>query len=381
MPKLSDITNAALQAMSIKYNTRVYEMKQAGKDVLVMSLGEAFFDIPLLSFNDLPYPDLFHYSHSRGLLNLRKKLSDYFLKQYNFPFNPENEILITAGSKAAIHMVFMSILDPGDEVIIPEPLWVSYPEEVKLCYGIPVTIPHNKTVFDFENYITKHTQAIIITNPNNPTGYVYKKKELEYLLKLAQKYNIWLLSDEAYSDFVNDNSFYSLGSLDREKSHIVVFNSISKNYGISGWRLGYAISNEGLIFNLLKVNQHLITCPATILEHYIIKYFDEILKITKPQIFEIVEKRNRIAQFMDSIKLKYKEGTATFYFFVSISPTKLSSEEFCNVLLEKEQISVVPGIGYGKSCDKFIRISIGTETEEKNKYGLIKIRELIDKTK
>jgi aspartate aminotransferase/aminotransferase len=366
--------------MSIKYNNTVYEMKQYGKDVLVLSLGEAYFDIPLFPFSELPFPDLYHYSHSRGIIKLREKLSNYFENQYNFKFNPESEILITSGSKIAIYMVLKAILNKDDEVIIPEPLWVSYPEQVKLCSGIPVAIPQDISIFDFENYINSKTKAIIITNPHNPTGYIYAKEELIYLFELAQKYDLWLLSDEAYSDFVNDNSFCSLGSIDVEKSNTIVFNSISKNYGISGWRLGYAISNEKLIFNILKINQHLITCPATILENYVEKYFDKILEITKPQIFEVVEKRNRIVKFIDSLGMNYKEGTATFYIFLSILPTELSSEEFCNKLLEEELISVVPGIGYGKSCDKFVRISIGTESEEKIKFALIKIKELIYKT-
>ena len=380
MPNLSKITNASEQAMSIKYNTKVYEMKQSGTDVLVMSLGEAFFDIPLFKFDVLPFPGLYHYTHSRGIIELREKLANYFLKQFDLPFNPKDEILITAGSKAAIHMTLMTILDPSDEVIIPEPLWVSYPEEVKLCYGIPVTIPLGISIYDYESYITKKTKAIIICNPHNPTGYIYKKEELEYFLMLAQKHNIWLFSDEAYSDFVNDDSFCSLGKLDREKKHSIIFNSISKNYGISGWRLGYAISNKELIFNLLKVNQHLITCPASILEYYLVEYFDKILEITKPQIYQVVEKRNRLAKYLENIGIESIPGTATFYMFVSINPSKLTSEAFCDILLEDEKISVVPGIGYGISCDKFIRVSIGTVTEEEAKYCFGKIKELIEKT-
>lgn len=378
--RLSYIVNDAQQAMSIKYNTMVYELQRQGRKILIMSLGEAFFDIPLFSMDDLPNPKIYHYSHSRGIPELREKLAMYFLTEYDIPINYEKEILITAGSKAAIHFAFMAILNPGDEVIIPEPAWVSYPEQVKLCYARPVHIPYFRNIFDIESYITKKTKAIIICNPHNPTGYIYSEQEISYLVELAKKHNLWLLSDEAYSEFTGGEKFISPGKIDREKKNTIIFNSISKNYGISGWRLGYVIANESVIYNILKINQHLITCPATILELYVEKHFYDILKITKPQINELMQKRKVTASYMDSIGLKYLQGAGTFYFFVSISPSSLNSEEFCTKLLFEESISVVPGLGYGHSCDKFLRVSIGTASIEENKFALNKIKELIDKT-
>jgi len=380
MPDLSQVTKQSTEAMSIKYNTMVYDLKRKGVDIIVMSLGEAYFDIPLYQFDDLPFPDIYHYSHSRGLVELRDKLGEYFKSEYDFSFDPEAEIIVTAGSKVAIHMAFMAILNPGDEVLIPEPAWVSYPEQVKLCYGEPVGIPYDCSIYDFEKYITDKTKAIIINNPHNPTGYVYTEKEMRFLLDLAKKYDLWLFSDEAYSDFVGDGSFVSLGSIDRDKKNSVIFNSISKNYGISGWRFGYLISNAEFISNILKLNQHMITCPATILAHYIATHFDEIIKITKPQIKEVVDTRNELVEYMNSIGLKCLDGTSTFYCFVSIEPSKLSSEEFCMRLLQESYVCVVPGLGYGDSCDGFVRVSVGTATREQNEHGLQKIKELIDKT-
>jgi len=380
MPHLSRVTTDAEQAMSIKYNTMVYELRRQGKKIIVMSLGEAYFDIPLFPMDDLPHPEYYHYSHSRGIPELREKIARYFNDAYDVPINPESEIIVTAGSKAAIHFGLMSILDPGDEVIIREPAWVSYPEQVKLCYGVPVQIPYYKTIREWEEYITPKTRAIIVNNPHNPTGYVYKEWEHRFLLDLAEKHNIWILCDEAYSDFLIDGSFISIGKLDRDKERSIICNSISKNYGISGWRLGYIIGKPELIFNVLKVNQHLITCPATILEYYIAKHFDRILDITHPQVVDVVRKREELERYMDEIGLKHLDGTATFYFFVSIAPSRLSSEEFATHLLQNEYISVVPGLGYGASCDQFVRVSVGTAPMDDNKYGLRKIKELIEMT-
>lgn len=378
MPQLSRVTRSSQEAMSIKYNTMVYELQRQGQHVLVMSLGEAFFDIPLFPFDDLPYPELNHYSHSRGLPELRSKLADYFSETYQVHFDPETEILVTAGSKAAIHMTLMSIIDPGSEVIYSEPAWVSYAEQIKLCYGEAVGIPFDQSISEFEKYITERTRAIIITNPHNPRGYVFTESDLNRLLDLAHKYDLWVLSDEAYSDFVLDGSFISAGRLDRQRKRVVVFNSMSKNFGISGWRVGYVIGDARLIENVLKVNQHIVTCPATILEYYLAKHFDELLTITKPQIGTLTEKRLLVANYMTDIGLTYLPGGATFYFFVSLGASLMRSEQFATKLLEKHHISVVPGLGYGSSCDGFIRVSIGSASLEEIKGGLRAIKQLID---
>ncbi|MCX6237719.1 MAG: pyridoxal phosphate-dependent aminotransferase [Bacteroidia bacterium] len=381
MTKSSESVLRTIKAMSISYNDKIYELKGQNIDVIVLSLGEAFFDIPLFPFNDLPFPDIYHYSHSRGLLQLREKIAKYFHDQYHFDFNSKHEIIITAGSKVAIHMSFMAILNPGDEVIIYEPYWVSYTEQVKLCYGVPVTIPYYKNVFDTEQFITNKTKCIVISNPNNPMGKIYTSEELEYLHLLANKYDLYVLSDEAYSDFVPVNThFHSMGKFDINKTNTIVCNSMSKNYGMSGWRIGYVISNSDLIEQILKINQHLITCPATILEHYLVKHFYEILEITKPQIQKVVEHRKQVADYMDHLGIVHLPGEAAWYFFASISPSKLGSEEFCEILLNEHHVGCVPGIGYGSSCDQFIRICVGTENMERTIEGLKRIKSLIQKT-
>jgi aspartate aminotransferase/aminotransferase len=360
--KISKIVAGTSDAISIRYNNIVYELKNKGKDIIVLSLGEAFFDIPLYSFDSLSFPDIYHYSHSRGILELREKISEYYEKHYKVLADADNEILVTAGSKIAIYLAFKALLNPGDEVVISEPAWVSYTEQAKLCQAVPVSIPYYETVFNYEKYLTSKTKLIVINNPNNPSGKVYTKAELEYLLELARSKNLYILSDEAYSDFVWNEKFISLGKLDNGKKHTIICNSISKNFGISGWRIGYTITNEELTNELLKLNQHLVTCAPTILQHYLIEYFDDIYEVTRPQLKA----------------LDYLPGTAAFYFFVSIRPTKLSSEEFCMRLLREEGISAVPGIGYGSSCDSFIRISVGSESIERIKYALSRIKHMID---
>lgn len=381
MPRPAKYLDHVVEALSVKFNNLVYEKQAKGEDVIVLSLGEAFFDIPLFTFEDLPMPASYHYSHSRGVMELRRQLCEYYGSEYHVPVNPATEMLITAGSKIAIHMALMTILDVGDEVLIHEPAWVSYAEQVKLCHGVPVTIPYDRSVYDFASYITPKTRAIIVNNPNNPRGSILTRAELEHLHKLAAEHDVFLISDEAYSDFLLDaEDFISCAVLDHEKKHTIVCNSMSKNYGMSGWRIGYVIANPIMINEMLKTNQHLITCPATILEFYLSKHFDEILATTKPQIAAVVQRRLELARFMASRGISYLPGEGTFYFFVSLGDSTLTSSEFCERLLREYSVSVVPGIGYGESCDRFVRVSVGTESEERTRRGIERLGELIKAT-
>ena len=379
-PAFSQLAEALPEAVSIRYNTLVYELQRKKKDVIVLSLGESFFNIPLFSFKTLNYKKGYHYSHSRGVLELREKLSQYYKKHYGVTSDPESEVLVSAGSKVILYMVLRTLICPGDEVIIFEPAWVSYTEQVRLSYGVPMMVPHYEGISDIGKYITERTKAIVINNPNNPSGKVYSKKKLQELYRFAQKHNLYVISDEAYSDFVDEEKFYSMGQFDTAKKRVIVVNSLSKNMGMSGLRIGYVIANKKIINTTLKINQHLITCPATIIELYVIKYLDKILQITFPQIKHVLRERREVSEYMESIGLSRLSGTGTFYFMVSIAPSKLSSEAFATRLLEKHFVAVVPGMGYGKSLDAYVRVGVGTESVERVKKGLDRIQELIKET-
>ena len=374
------LVEAIPEATSIRYNTLVYDLQRRKQDVIVLSLGESFFKIPLFSFAKLDYKKGYHYSHSRGVSELRHKISKLYKKNYGVVADPETQILISAGSKVVIYMVLRSILKAADEVIVFEPAWVSYVEQIKLSHGVPMTVPYWEGVEDIEKYITSRTKIVIINNPNNPSGKVYTEAELKTLYRLARKHNLYIISDEAYSDFVAEEPFISMATFDPRKERVIVVNSLSKNMGMSGFRIGYVIANERLITPILKLNQHLITCPATLIEQYTATYLDKILSITAPQIRKVLKERAEVARYMDSIGLERLPGTGTFYFAVSIHPSHLRSEAFATELLQKHHVAVVPGIGYGKSLDSFVRVGVGTEPVARVKKGLDAIAALIKKT-
>lgn len=381
MPRPARYVQDIAEAMSIKYNNRVYEKKRRGEDVISLSFGEAYFDIPLFRFDDLPTPELYHYSHSRGLPELRALLAEYYRGRFGVPVDPATEIVVTAGSKIALHMAFMATLAPGDEVLIHEPAWVSYTEQVRLCHAHPVQVPYETTVAEYRHFITERTRAIVVNNPNNPTGRLVTSAEWEELHRLADEHDLYLISDEAYSDYVLEpGGFISAAAFDPAKTHTIVCNTLSKNYGMSGWRIGYVFTNEEMLRQILKLNQHLITCPATILEWYVVRHFHEVLGITAPQIRDVVVKRRAVARMLDGFGLRYLPGEGTFYLFVSIEESGLGSEEFCTRLLEERGVSTVPGIGYGESCDQFIRISVGSEGLDRIRSGVEQIARLIRET-
>jgi len=367
-------------AMSIKFNNYGNAMKAAGEDVTICSFGEAYFDIPLYPFDTLPFPALYHYSDSRGLPGLRQKLAAYYDGRYGVPVDAASEIVVTAGSKLGVHMSFMALLEPGDEVVVLEPAWVSYSEQVRLCHGNPIMVPHEVPVAELGSWVTPRTRALVICSPQNPTGRVYTRDELRYLHQVAKEHGIYLVCDEAYSDFVSTVPFVSCGLDDPEKEHTIICNTMSKGWGLSGWRIGYLISNARVMAQLLKISQHLMTCPATVLEQYLERHFDDILAITEPQIREVVEKRATLGRYMDEIGLRYMDGSTTFYFFVSIAPSTLGSEEFGLRLLSEHKVVAVPGVGYGKSCDRYLRVGIGTESMDRMKAALRAVKALIEAT-
>ena len=369
------------QAISIYFNQIVYDLRRKGEDVTTLSLGEAFFDIPIFDFYKLDYTKGYHYSDSQGLPELRAKLASYYIKEYGATVDPDKELLISAGSKPLIFMAMLSVMEAGDEVIIHEPAWLSYPEQASLAGLTCGYIPFNCPVESFHKHFSSKTRMLIVNNPNNPAGKLYSRDELLSLYDQCRSRGIYVMVDEAYSDFVVDSSFTSMATVVPNKDGVIIVNSLSKNMGISGWRIGYIISSENVIQTVLKVNQHLITCAPTILLQYCTKYFEEIISVTLPQVRDVVDKRKRVEKMISDLGMVCLPGGTTFYFFVSIQGYSGTSLEFSLSLLLEEKISVVPGSAYGKSTDRFVRISIGTESEERIWEALVVIRRHIEKHK
>jgi aspartate aminotransferase/aminotransferase len=351
-------------ATSIAINQLVYDLKRVGHDPTVLSLGEAFFDIPLFDFEATDIEKGYHYSDSQGLPELREKIANFYNLQYRTSVAAD-EVLVTAGSKAAIFMSLLTAVNPGEQIALHEPCWLSYPHQARLAGIGSIFIPYSCDVTEFYGFFTPTTRLLILNNPNNPAGRIYSRDELDYLCTECRKHDIYILVDEAYSDFVHEEPFHSIAEVRPDKKGIIVVNSLSKNMGMSGWRIGYTIAEPRFIRALLKVNQHLITCAPTILMRYVTTYFDRLLNATLPQAKAVAEKRQRVAGMLKGLGLQHLPGDATFYFFVNIGNFPGTSTDFAMRLLLHNLIAVVPGSAYGRSTDRFIRVGIGTESEER----------------
>lgn len=366
------------QALSVYINQIISELKADGRKIITLSLGEAFFDIPSFDYNDIDVDAGYHYSDSLGLPSLRKKISNYYAKQYDVSVNPDNELLITAGSKPAIFMCMLTVLNRDDEVLVHEPAWLSYQEQVRLAGGKAKFIPYSESILNFSQYFTNKTKMLILNNPNNPQGKLYSKEDLVNIYTICRERGVFLLVDEAYSDFVVNDDFISAGYALPDKEFLFIVNSLSKNFGLSGWRIGYVISNDYLISQLLKLNQHLITCAPTLLMLYIDKHFDLLLSSTLPQAVEVTEKRSEVVKYIKHIGMACLEGGSTFYVFLDVSSFRGSTYNLCMYLLLNHGIAVVPGSAYGESTESFVRISVGAEDFEIICYALNIINEEIN---
>lgn len=362
LPIFNPVIEEILEAESIFINQIVYDKKSRGERVYTYSLGEAFFEIPGFVISDEEMQQGYHYSNSMGQIKLREKIGELYKDRYHVGDISEDEILISAGSKVLIYMILQTVLSPGDEVIYFEPAWLSYKEQVKLLGGTNVPIPYNMDIYDIRKYVTSKTKALILNNPNNPSGSLYSTDELEFLLEVARENSFLIISDEAYSDFLlPKDEFISFARIDEARTNTVIVNSLSKNMGMSGWRVGYIIAHKEVIKRVLKLNQHMITCAPTILQNYMAQHFDEILATTIPQAVDIAKKRYEVSKIFERNGINALEGVGTFYFLIDVSMFPGTTEELVYDLLLNHNIAVVPGGAYGESTRNYIRFGIGVE--------------------
>lgn len=380
--QISDRASGIDEALSIYINQLVYETNRRNEDVITLSLGEAFFDLPMFDFSRLDKEKCFHYSHSRGVHELRQKVAKYYNSMYGSAVDPDHNLLISAGSKPAIFMALQAILNPGDEVLIPEPAWLSYQEHVRLLDAHPNFIRYDVPISEFALHIGPKSRVLVLNNPNNPSGRIYTADELRQLYEICRSRGVYVLVDEAYSDFLREgDAFQSMASIVPDLDGVIVVNSLSKNLGMSGFRIGYIIADATFIDVVLKLNQHIITCAPSILQYYVSEFFDDIIRVTLPQIKELVLKRDRVADMLDRLQLKRLPGGGTFYFFISMEDSLNSSFDVALKLLMERGVAVVPGSAYGDSTEKFLRISFGTEPDERIEQALLRIKEVLAEPK
>jgi len=368
--EISSVCKNIGPASSIELNEMVYSLKESGVDPIILSYGEAPFIFKNLNFNNIDINQGAHYSSSMGILSLRERICNHLNQEYGAKLNPDN-FMITAGSKLASYIALKAILETGDFIILHEPSWVSYQEHAKFCGANTEFLSYKIRVSEFENALVgKKFKAIILNNPHNPRGYLYTEEEIRLCANLCKKNNAYLIVDESYSDFVINEKFYSAANLLGKFDNIVVLNSVSKNLGLSGWRIGYLIADNLFLKAALKINQHLVTCAPTILQLYLADNFNTLAQECKDQMTYLMIKRRSVKAILDKYKLNYLSGNSTFYFFIEIPDKKINAKEFAFNFLKEEHVALIPGNAYGIDMKNFLRLSFGVESLERIEMGI-----------
>ncbi len=310
-----------------------------------------------------------HYTPNRGLPELLKLVSAWIKKNHGSEYSPEEEIVITMGVSQGLDISLRSIINPGDEVIIFEPCYVSYPSTIRLLQGVPVAVPmYFKDDFQIDidrlkAAITPKTKAILLNYPSNPTGSTIDRETLEKIAALAIDHNLIVLSDEIYSSIIYGGRHFSIISIPGMKERTVYLNGFSKSHAMTGWRLGYVAGPTYFIDVLLKIHQYTALCAPSISQYAAIEAMQNSDNDVASMRKEYLKRKNYIVRRFNDIGLPCMYPGGAFYVFPDISPTGLQAEEFALGLLKAEGVAVVPGDVFGEPGKNHIRCSFATSIE------------------
>lgn len=353
---------------------RFFDIAAEMEDVISLGVGEPDFDTPW-SIRETAIYTLEQgktvYTANAGLKELRQEISNYSIRKYQLVYDPLREILVTVGGSEAIDLCLRAILCPGDEVLIPEPSYVSYIPCTILAGGKPVGIPlRGENDFklkpeDIEKKITPKTKAIVFPFPNNPTGSIMTKEDLLPLVDIIIKHDLLVISDEIYAELsYSEKPHVSIASFPGMKERTLVINGFSKAFSMTGWRLGYAMGPESLIRQMTKIHQFAIMCAPTTSQYaavYALKNCDDKVESMRR---EYNRRRRYVLSRIRGMGLDCFEPEGAFYVFPSIRSTGMSSDEFCSRLLYDQKVAVVPGDAFGEHGEGYVRISYAYSLEE-----------------
>lgn len=363
--------------MSIPISDKIKNIKPSGirkffdivsemKDAISLGVGEPDFDTPWHIRDEGIYAfekGKTFYTSNAGLKGLREEIANYIKRKQNISYNPDNEILVTVGGSEAIDIGLRAMINEGDEVIIPQPSYVSYAPCADLAGAKSVFInlkaenEFKLTAQELKDAITDKTKVLILPYPNNPTGSIMEKHELEEIAKIVIENDIFVMSDEIYGELTYKGEHVSIASLDGMKERTLLINGFSKAYAMTGWRLGYACGPKELLTQMTKIHQYAIMCAPTISQYAAI----EALKNGDEDVLEMKTSYNQRRRFLmnafKEMNLECFEPHGAFYVFPCIKEFGMTSEEFATKFLEEEHVAVVPGNAFGDSGEGFLRIS------------------------
>lgn len=362
-------------------NQRIRDIKPSGirkffdvadiyKDVISLGVGEPDFDTPWSarkSAIDSIRNGNTQYTSNSGLPALRKAIGEYLSDRYGLQYEPMQEIFVTVGASEAIDLALRAIIESGDEIIIPEPSYVSYSPLVSLCYGKAVAAPcYMEDEFalmpdHLESVITPRTKALILPYPNNPTGAIMTRTQLEAIAEIAERHDLLVISDEIYSELTYGGKHVSIASLPNMRERTIVINGFSKAFAMTGWRVGYVCAPHPLIEQMLKIHQYAIMCATTASQYAALTALHQSFSDHYAGIEQMREqydmRRRYLVAKLNEIGLATFEPRGAFYVFPCVRALGMDGEEFANKLLQEEHVAVVPGEAFGGVGKDFVRIS------------------------
>lgn len=303
------------------------------------------------------------YTANAGLLELRSAISKYLERKYNLKYEPNDEIIITVGGSEAIDLCIRAVVDPGDEVLVVEPSFVCYKPIVDLMHGVPVVIetkPEDNfklTAEALREKITDKTKLLILPFPNNPTGAIMTRPELESIAEVLRGTNILVLTDEIYSELTYQGKHVSIAEIDGMQERTIYVNGFSKAFAMTGWRLGYLAGPKPLVSQMLKIHQYAIMCSPTVSQYAAIDALEKCDDDVQAMVKEYDMRRRYIVNAFNELGLTCFEPGGAFYVFPCIKSTGLTSQQFCEDLLYKHKVAVVPGDAFGNCGEGYIRVS------------------------
>ena len=322
------------------------------------------------------------YTANVGLMELRRAISKYLENRFRLEYDPQDQILVTVGASEAVDLALRAVVNPGDEVLVPEPTYVSYAPSAILAGGVAVPVPtYEKDDFRLTAesicaLITPKTKAIVFCYPNNPTGAVMEKEDLMAIAAVLREHDILVIADEIYAELVYGIEHISIASLPGMYERTLLINGFSKAFSMTGWRLGYACGPRELMDAMKKIHQYVIMCAPTMSQWAAIEALENGLHEVERMRVEYDKRRQTIVQGFRDMGLSCFEPKGAFYCFPRISDLGLTSDEFCNELLAAEKVAVVPGSAFGESGEGFIRVSYAYSIES-IKQALVKIDRFI----
>lgn len=386
----SKYMNSGIRSVSPSGIRKFFDIANEMQDVISLSIGEPDFQTPW-HIRDEGIRSLEKgktwYSPNRGFADLLKEISDYYKRRFGITYSPTTQTLVTVGGSEAIDLCFRTMIERGDEVIIPQPSFVCYEPLTVMAGGVPVIInTKNEDNFrlkadDLRAAITDKTKLLVLPFPNNPTGAIMEKHDLEEIAKVCIEKDIFVLSDEIYSELTyGGRDHVSIASIDGMYERTIVINGFSKSYAMTGWRLGYALGPDEIIAQMTKLHQYGIMSAPTTAQYAAIEALKNGDRDVDRMRDEYDMRRRLVVDSFNDMGLTCFEPLGAFYVFPCIKSTGLSSDEFCTRLIMEKHVAVVPGTAFGECGDGFVRVSYSYSLKHL-KIALQRIREFIEELK